>query len=82
MSDRSFEIINPLLEQIGKECDSLKEFIETKDFPYHKSYYYRRVVKHVSAMLLLAGEIKALHALSVLDTQEEIINSLLNCKDE
>lgn len=82
------ELINPLLTQIGKECDDLKRFIESGDFPYHKSYYYNRVVQHASAMLLLAGEIKAIHKLQdhqILEdeyspSRDELINGLLDCK--
>lgn len=82
------ELINPLLNQIQKECDDLKLFIENKDFPYHKSYYYNRVVKHASAMLLLAGEIKALHRLQdhkiiekdFSSTKEELIEELSDCR--
>lgn len=81
------ELIYPLLEQIQKECDELKGFIEGGDFPYHKSYYYDRVVKHASAMLLLAGEIKVIHKLQdhdiseseFTDSKEDLIKSLKNC---
>ena len=84
------ELISPLLKQIEKECDILKAFIQTEDFPYHKSYYYDRVVKHASAMLLLAGEIKAIHRLQdheiketeYSDSQEKLLNSLSNCSIE
>ena len=81
------ELINPLLEQIEKECDDLKAFIKSGDFPYHKSYYYNRVVKYASSMLLLAGEIKAIHNLqdhtiteNEFTTQkDELIKKLSNC---
>lgn len=82
------ELITPLIEQIGAHCDNLKSFTETNDFPYHKQYYYNRVVQHASAMLLLAGEILAIHKLQehdiieteYSDTQEELIASLRDCK--
>ena len=81
------EIISPLLEQIESECEALKIFIKSKDFPYHKSYYYDRVVRHASAMLLLAGEIKVIHRLQdheiteteYSDSKEDLIESLTNC---
>lgn len=86
----SSELISPLLKQIEKECDVLKSFIQTGDFPYHKSYYYNRVVKHASAMLLLAGEIKAIHRLQdheiketeYSDSKEELLESLSDCSIE
>ncbi len=82
------ELISPLLEQIEKECDDLKAFIKGGDFPYHKSYYYNRVVKHASAMLLLAGEIKAIHKLQdhtiteneFTSPKEELIKELSDCR--
>jgi hypothetical protein len=82
------ELINPLLEQIEKECDELKEFIKTGDFPYHKRCYYNRVVEHASAMLLLAGEIKGIDMLrdhtitggEFTPTKEQLISGLRNCK--
>ena len=82
------ELINPLLEQIEKECDDLKTFIKSGDFPYHKSYYYNRVVKHASAMLLLAGQIKVLDRLqdhSIIENEftspkEDLIKQLSDCR--
>ena len=82
------ELINPLLEQIEKECDDLKAFINGGDFPYHKSYYYNRVVKHASAMLLLAGEIKAIHRLQdhkiteneFTSPKDDLIKELSDCR--
>ena len=84
----SSELVTPLLQQIGEHCDNLKSFTETNDFPYHKQYYYNRVVQYASAMLLLAGEILAIHRLQehditeteYSDTQEELITSLKDCK--
>jgi hypothetical protein len=82
------ELIEPLLQQIEKECVDLAEFIKTKDFPYHKLYYFNRVVKHAAAMLLLAGEIKAIHQFDEHATpdeerpfsQEDLIQRLTDCK--
>ncbi|MFA6570296.1 MAG: hypothetical protein WCT77_03590 [Bacteroidota bacterium] len=81
-------LIDALLKQIEKECDDLKTFIESGDFPYHKSYYYNRVVKHASAMLLLAGEIKAIHKLqdhTIAENEftspiKDLIEGLSNCR--
>ena len=82
------ELIDPLLLQIEKECDDLKRFIKSGDFPYHKSYYYNHVVQHASAMLILAGEITALNKLenyTILENEftiskSELIDSLSDCR--
>lgn len=82
------DLIDPLLIKIENECEELKNFIKTKDFPYHKSHYYSKVIEHASAMLLLAGEIKALHKMdnefsikphAYTDTKEQIIDNLKDC---
>ena len=66
----------------------MKEFVKTKDFPYHKSYYFNRVVQHASAMLLLAGEIKAIHEFdehTIIDNEfpfskDDLIKRLSDCR--
>lgn len=56
------DLIKPLLKLMEIECDKLKQFIATGDFPYHK-LYTEKIVEHTSEMLLLAGEITAIYVL-------------------
>ncbi len=79
------ELIDPLLKKMASEAFSLKIFIESGDFPYHKSYYFNKIVERTSAIMLMAGEIKAIWQLqdnlalvNIKDDSEEEIEELVS----
>lgn len=57
-------LIDPLLERMEKECNELRNFIATKDYPYHKIRYVERIANKAANILLLAGEVKAIYQLA------------------